>query len=522
MDGITRRRMMATGAAASLPVLLAACGGGSGSKSGGGAATTAEKPKKGGRLRIGSVGAGKAESCDPAIGANTIDIARFRQLYNSLVHQNADGSGSQLALAKSIEPNSNGSVWNFKLQEGVEFHNGKTFGTDDAIYSITRPYDTKAGLSGSQLSGFFDPKTGFKKISDTEFEMHLKTPIGDLPRQMTGRDCIMYPEGTTTEDFKKKPIGTGPFKYQSFTAGERSVFTRNDNYWEQGGGPYVDELEIIAIDDSGARANALLAGEIDCAEAFDYDQARAYKSNKQIVLLNAETTGTYPYVFRTDKAPFDNPDVRLAMKLAVDRSKLVDIAFAGFGSVANDMFGKGLPGYPQEPQREYDPEQAKALLKKAGHDSLDVTLYYPIINAGEKAAPVYAEQAKAAGINMKVAKFPAGTDFNVAPTFPAFVTNWGNTILDVGVWMLSDSSYNEGWFNKGWDKIYHEATATTDLDHRNELMMELNKTWYEQSGHLIWGYYNNVDGLAPNVRGAYPSKVEFGLSNYDYKAYWLA
>jgi peptide/nickel transport system substrate-binding protein len=509
---------MATGAVASVPLVLAACGGDDKRS----ATNAEEKPKKGGRLRVGSVGVGKAESCDPAIGYNTIDIARFRQLYSYLVKQNADGSGAELSLAESIEPNSDGSVWNVKIKEGVEFHNGKTFTAADAIYSMTRPFDTEAGLSGSALSAFMDT-SGFKKISDTEFEMRLKTPVGDLPIKMVGRDCLMYPEGTSTEDFKKRPIGTGPFKYESFKAGERSLFSRNDNYWEQGGGPYVDEVEIIAINDSGARANALLAGEIDCAEAFDYDQARAYKDNDQLQLLDAVTTGTYPYVFRTDTDPFKDADVRLAMKLAMDRPKMVDIAFAGFGTVANDMFGKGLFGYPDDlPQREYDPEQARALLKKAGHDSLDVTLYWPVENAGQKAAPVYAEQAKAAGINLKVEKFPAGTDMNVAPTFPAFITNWGNTILDVGIWMLTTSTYNEGWFNKGWDRMFQEASATTDSARRDEIMKELNKIWYEESGHMIWGYYNNVDGLAANVRGAYPSKVEFGLSNYDYKAYWLA
>ena len=522
-DGITRRRMMAVSAAAGLPLVLAACGGKSGGRTPTSATkTTAEKPVKGGRLRVGSVGSGKSESLDPAIGYNLIDIARFRQLYNGLVHLAPDGSGPKPVLAESIEPNKNATVWNFKLHQGVEFHNGKTMTADDVIYSLRRPFDTKAGLSGSALSAFLNPSTGIKKISATEFELHLKTPVGNLLSQMTGRDCLIYPEGADKADFKKQPIGTGPFKYQSFTPGERSVFLRNDSYWEQGGGPYVDELEIIAINDNAARANALLAGEIDCAEAFDYDQARAYKDNKQVVLLNAQTTGCYPYVFRTDKAPFTDPNVRLAMKLAVDRPKLVDIAFAGFGTVANDMFGKGLPGYPEEPQRKYDPEQAKSLLQKAGHDSLDVTLYYPAENAGQKAAPVYAEQAKAAGINLKVAKFPAGTDFNVAPTFPAFITNWGGDILGVGVWMLSTSTYNEGWHDKGWDKIYHEAAATTDEARRAELMQELNKTWYDQSGHLVWGYYNNVDGLSPKVRGAYPSKVEFGLSNYDYKAYWLA
>ncbi len=518
---MTRRRLIASGAAVSLPVVLAACGGGSSGGSKSASQTTDAKPKKGGRLRIGHVGAGKDESLDPGIGAHVIDIARFRQLFDTIARKAPDGSGTELVLAESLEPNADGTVWNMKLRSGVQFHNGKTMTADDVIYSLRRPFDTKAGLSGSALASVLDPKTGFKKVGDLEIEFHLTSPSGDLGALMTFRDASIYPEGFT--DFKH-PIGTGPFSFVSFTVGERSLFKRNDNYWQKGGGPYVSELEIITIPDSAARANALLGGEIDIADGFDYDQARAYKDDKRVVLLNSPTTSGYQFVQRTDTKPFTDNNVRLAFKLCADRQQMIDVAFAGFGKVQNDMFGKGLAGYPDDiPQREYDPEQAKSLLAKAGFaDGIDIDIYYDQPNGALKAATAYVEQAKAAGVNIKVKQFPPNTDFATAPKFPLWCTNWGGDILNVGTYFLSSSSYNEGWFNKGWDKIFKEATGTLDKDRRIELMKELNTIWHNEGPHVIWGSYNTIDALAPNVRGAVPVAVEFGLSNYDLKSYWLA
>lgn len=518
--GITRRGLMATGAAASLPLALAACGGNDSSS--GGTSTEAEKPRKGGRLRVGHQGAGKDESLDPGLGAQLIDAARFRQLYDQIAHRAADGSGPELRLATSLEPNSDGTVWQLKLRDDVEFHNGKRMTADDVIYSLTRPFDTRAGLSGSALSAFIDPaRGGFRKVSDTEIQINCHTACGDLASQMMGRDCLVYPDGFT--DFRR-PIGTGPFSYVSFTVGERSLFRRNDNYWDTSRGPYVDELEFISIPDSTARANALLGGEIDVCDLFDFDQARAYQNNPKVRLLRSPTTAGIQFVTRTDSKPGNDPDVLLAFKLAADRKKMCDIAFAGFARVQNDMFGQGLAGYPDDvPQREYDPEQAKSLLARAGYGGgLDIDFHYMDGNPSQKAGSVYAEQAKAAGFNVKVKPFPPNQSFNTAPAFPFWATTWGGDILGVGLWFLSNSSYNEGLRDARFDTLYREASATLDRDRRLELMKEMNLLWHDRGPHVIWGCNDTIDGLAPNVRGAYVTPVEFGLSNYDLKAYWLA
>ena len=399
LDGRLSRGNLLKGAAAlgigMSPLLAAACGGGSGTSSS--AATATGGPKRGGTLRLGFVGGGTAETVDPFIGVTPIDEGRIQNLFDPMVIVNPDLTTSP-GLALEWNPNADATVYEVKLRDGVTFHNGKTFGADDVIYSIQQM--SKPANFGSYpfVSGI--DVNNMKAISKNLVRIPLKVPDADLAANFTYYNTWMIPAGFT--DFKH-PIGTGPFEFVSFTPGQQSLFKKNPNYWVTGK-PYVDELKITSISDPTARLNALLSGQIDGMAQLPFQEAKAHQASGDINVLVAPSPQAMMFYMDTQKAPFSDNRVRQAFRLIADRPALIEGAISGFGTVGNDIAGKGLPFYDTSlPQRTQDIEKAKSLLKQAGQENLSVLLQTSDIFPGfVESATLLAQQANAAGVKINL------------------------------------------------------------------------------------------------------------------------
>src|SRR6185295_13981437 len=134
------------------------------------------------------------------------------------------------------------------------------------------------------------------------------------------------------------------FKYQSFTPGQRSVFVRNENYWKSGL-PYVDTLTVIDFSDSASLQNALSTGVIHGAGALEGPQLAALAATGSVRTVKSHTGAITPFTMRVDQAPFNDVNVRQAMRLLVDRKQLIDSALDSYGVVANDLFSPYDPGF---------------------------------------------------------------------------------------------------------------------------------------------------------------------------------
>ena len=301
------------------PLLAAACGGGSSSSSP--ASTASGAPRKGGTLRLGFVGGGTAETVNPYIGVTPIDEGRIQNLYDPLVIVNPDLSTSP-GLALEWNPNADATVWEVKLRDGVTFHNGKTFGADDVIYSIqlmSKPanfgsYPFVAGIDVANM----------KALSKNLVRIPLKTPDADLSANFTYYNTWIVQNGET--DFKN-PVGTGPFEFVSFTPGQQSVFKQNPNYWVTGK-PYVDQLQIQSISDPTARLNALLSGQIDGMAQLPFQEAKAHQASGDINVLVATSPQAMMFYMDTQKPPFNDNRVRQAFRLIADRPALIEGAIS--------------------------------------------------------------------------------------------------------------------------------------------------------------------------------------------------
>src|SRR5579864_5184896 len=263
-----------------LGTLLAACGGGgsSGSSATSTASTTASGAiKRGGTLRLGYVGAGTSETLNPILGVTPIDESRIQSLYDPLVIVNADFS-TRPGLALDWIPNKDATVWEVKLRPGVTFHNGKTFGAEDVIYSIRQ----MAKKTSAALPFVSNIRLGeLKAPNSTTVRIPLASPDASLVENFVYYNTWIMQNGETNFS---RPVGTGPFKFESFTPGQQSVFSKNPHYW-QTGKPYVDTLKILSVTDPTARLNALLAGQIDGLALLPYAQAKAHQAAGDINVL---------------------------------------------------------------------------------------------------------------------------------------------------------------------------------------------------------------------------------------------
>ena len=233
----------------------------------GGIVSTAQQalaatPKKGGQVRFAWDLHGPSDTLDPALFTSSLDYGRGRLTYNSLTRFQEDLT-VRPELATSFEANSTATEWTFKLRKGVEWHDGSKFSADDVIYSMRRHLGEDSVSKAKVLVGSVK-----EWIKDDDYTVRavLDEPNGELPIILGTFHFKIVKNGTT--DFQA-PVGTGPYKIKEFKPGVRSVHTRNDNYWNDEGGPYIEEFEAFGITDNVARVNALISGDIQMSANLD-------------------------------------------------------------------------------------------------------------------------------------------------------------------------------------------------------------------------------------------------------------
>ena len=394
---------LVAGAGVALGPTLAACGGGGTSPSPTPSATSGG-PKKGGHLRVGTVGGSAKETADGQLAGTTIpEVALNIQVYDALMGWSHDYQ-LEKRLAEEVTPSADASKWTVKLRQGLEFHDGKTVTADDVVFSFLRIIDPKAPKTGAASLALLK-SSGIRKVDDLTVEFTLTQPNAVFAEALGYYINCILPVGFDP----KKPIGTGPFKLTSFLPGQQIVFAPFPNYYGQV--PWVDELTIIEFADTTARVNALLGGTVDVISDLPSAQVPVVQGNASLRVLDAKTGAWQPITMRIDQKPFSDVRVRQAFKLIPDRQAMIEQAYAGFGAIGNDMYSPFDPGYPKDlPQRVQDYAQAKSLLKAAGYDKLAVTLNTSnaVGSGAVAAAQVFAEQAKGAGVTVTVNKLDIG------------------------------------------------------------------------------------------------------------------
>ena len=513
--GLSRRDLLrgavASGALVATGGLLAACGGGSS-----GTAAAVRALRAGGNLRVGVAGGGAQDTIDAHVPLTDPDVARVYQLYEPLAIRNEQFE-LEMVLAESIEADGKPDVWIVKLRDGVTFHDGRPLTADDVLYSLRRILDPKRPGRGAAAIGYIDlPRS--KKIDDQTVRIALRSANVAFPD-----DLGQYFNGIVPVGYNpKRPVGTGPFKFQSFTPGQQSVFVKNADYWRTGE-PHVDQVTIVDFADDTARVSALLGGQVDAITNLSGPQIAQIQSNPQTQALISRTGAWQPFTMRVDQAPFDDVRVRQAMRLLVDREQMVAQALNGQGRIANDLYAPYDPAYASDlPQRAVDIEQARSLLKAAGRSDLSVELTTsPVYQGIVPAAQVLAEQAKAAGVNIKVNRVDSSVFYGPNYLKWNFAQDYWftrNYLQQVSQSTLATAPYNEThWLDPKYGRLIKQARTELDETTRNEMLHEAQQLEYDKGGYIVWSFSNQVDGYSSSVSGFVPSKAGVPLTNYGFR-----
>ena len=522
---LTRRSLLQKGGSGLVVVSgagwLAACGGGkSGSSPSTGASggTAGGTPKRGGTLRLGGSGGGANDTLDGQNALSNVDFATAYALFDPITK--VDDKGKVVpVLAESLEPNRDGTEWTIRLRPNVKTHDGKPYTATDLLYSLRRIQRKK--YPGAVSFGPIDLKAA-KAMDARTLRIPFDKPYAIFDQGLALVQSVMVPR-----DFDpKKPIGTGPFKYVSFTPGRQASFVRNDEYWDEGK-PYLDKLVITYISDETSQINALQSGQVD---AVDYLSSKsitaAQGAGAQVIISKTGAWG--PITMRVDRAPFTDVKVRQALRMLVDRKQMLEQVFAGNGSVGNDVWGIFDPAFKGAglQQRQPDVEQAKSLLKQAGQSDLRLELFATPITPGEvESAEVFATQAKQAGVSVRVNRqttttFFANTylkgDFAIDywPYQPYLVAT-GQAVVKGAPFSATHQA------DAGYDKLYRQATGEVDETKRNEIIAEMLKFDYEKGGNVIPYYFPVIDAVSSKVKGVRTGVTGVALGGFDFANIWM-
>jgi peptide/nickel transport system substrate-binding protein len=495
-------------------VFVAGCSSSAATSSSGGNGT----PRKGGTLRFGGQGGANTDTLDAHNPLTNTDNARVPMLYDPLVRLDNQGH-TQLVLAESITPNATGTEWTIKIHPGVVTHQGKPFTAKDVLFSFRRIITNK--FAGAIALGPIDLAAS-KAVNATTVLLKYKRPFAVLVEALSQYSCNMVPEGYDP----KKPDGTGPFKYKSFTPGVESTFVRNEHYWLPGR-PYLDAIVTTNIADETTQVNGLQSGQLDIVNFLSASSVAALRGGGYKVNIS-KTGGWGPFTMRVDQKPFSDPRVRQALRLAIDREQMLKQVFGGYGTVGNDVVGIVEKNYDKTlPQRHQDIGQAKALLAQAGYPDLRLELITTPNAPGQiPAAEVFASQAKATGVTVNVRRQTATDYFASSYLKVPFSQDYSPTqpyLIAIGQNLIGKSSpYNPTFQDDHeYNALYAQAISTLDAAKQTELVHRLQTIEYERGGYIIPYFFPTIEAMDSKVKGVEPSASALSPGGLDWKNFWL-
>ncbi|MBB4302016.1 peptide/nickel transport system substrate-binding protein [Rhodobium orientis] len=493
-EGLTRRRFMQHAAALGITASAASVFWGQ--------SVRAAEPQKGGTFRLGIGHGSTTDSLDPATFENLYMQVVGSTIYNCLTEVANDGSLVP-ELAESWDVTEDAKTWTFKLRPGVTFHNGKTMDAGDVIASFQHHMgeDSKSGAKP-----IVEQITDIKADGDDKVAFTLKEGNADFPFIVSDYHLAILPATDGKVD-ATAGIGTGGYTIATYDPGVRTDLKRFETYWKPDRA-HFDAAQVLVIIDPAARTNALTTGEIDAMDRVDLKTAHLLKRNRSVKIEEVSGTQHYTFAMRCDIAPFDNNDVRLALKNAIDREALVKTILRGHGVVGNDHpIGQSNRFHADDlEQRTYDPEKAKYHLKQAGLSELKVDLSAAdaAFPGAVDAAVLYREHAAKAGIDINVVREPNdGYWSNVWLKKPFCAVYWGGRPTED--WMFS-TAYAKGvpwndthWDNDAFNKLLIEARAELDEDKRRQMYYEMQELCRDDGGTIIPMFANYVMATSDKV-----------------------
>ena len=466
--------------------------------------TARSAPAKGGQFRVGLDDGNTTDSMDPATYNSRfmITMAHTHRNFLTEITPENDVTGE---LAESWETSPDAKTWVLKLRKGVEFHIGKTFDAADAVASLNHHRGEKSTSGAKSLLASVE---SIKAEDKNTLVIKLASGNADLPFMLTDYHLVMLPADGEGKVSFENLAGTGGYVVKAFNPGVQASLERFPNYWKSDRA-HFNAVEYTAIPDVNARQTALLTNSLDAMIECDFKTVQMLERD-QTLRVDEVPTGTYVSMpMHQDVAPFDNPDVRLAFKYAVDREATVKMVLNGHGSIGNDQPVSPIMPYfdPSLEQRTYDPDKAKFHLRKAGLENLKVELSAAdvVITSGVDMALLFSETARAAGIDVKVVRESNDSYWsNIWLKKPFCLAGWGQRPTPDIIFTLgyaAGADWNDSHFrNDRFNQLLLQARAELDKKRRTGMYGEMQRILRDDGSVIIPFFRNWIYARRANVQ----------------------
>lgn len=470
-------------------------------------------PKKGGKLRV---------------LANLDDIAHphayswgqemfMRQVLETLTVTGADNVTRPLLLDR-WEASDDVKVWTLHLRKDVTWSDGRPFTADDVVWNFLHALDPASGSSFLSLFASFimetyetdkmdedgQPITGYRLWRDDAIEKLDEHTV----RLKGQRPNVLVPEHLFHEEFfiidprdegtfGPDSYSTGPYRLVDFKKGQHCLMQAREDYW--GSGPYISELEWLDLGtDPNAQLAAIVSGQVDGLMWVDNAALDTLKEAEHVQIYEVPSANTGAVRMRVTEKPFDDPRVRKALRLAIDREAVLQLGLNGLGYLGeHHLVSKYHADYGPVTPLERDVEQARALLAEAGHpDGIDAELYLKSAPSWESnIVQSMLSQWAEAGIRIKMRPVPPAQYWEMWKKVPLGFTDWNHRPLGSMLYDLvlrTGGEWNESAYsNARFDKLLDDVNATLDIEERRKIMTELEELIMED-GPLVQPVYRNV------------------------------
>lgn len=407
-------------------------------------------------------------------------------------------------VAKSWEVSADGLTYTFSLHPGARFHDGTDLDAEAVKWNFEDYLNPKRG---SGMRAYFTDIDRVEAVDKHTVRIILKEPnhffLTILAGYRTGFLMISPTAFTKAgpDDYRKHPVGAGPFKFQEWVPNDHVTLVRNEHYWKPGL-PYLDKVVFRILTDPMTQVSALRAGEVDLINSLSPELVRVVERDRNLTVLTGPETTPMVAILNVSKPPFDDLRVRKAIGCyGIDRIEIVQKALMGLATPMVGFAGPGVKGYVDLTRMcPYNPEQARALLKEAGYDEKN-PLRFSITTNPEKAvfaniATLLKSQYAKLGVEVKV-------DVKDKVTWMAEMVGklrctWDQSVEDL---LALITTHNNNFLNEttsSWnischkdtnvDAYYHRLKLAASADDRQKLSEELlryvgeNMYWVSVSG----------------------------------------
>ena len=460
---------------------------------------------------------------DPHFSTSSNDIRVSFNLFDNLSSRHPDGKlYPGLATEWKLE---GPTTWRFKLRQGVKFHNGDPFTSADAKWSIERTYDpavkTMVATALTTIDHIDAPDPFTLVITTKKPDPLLPARLAFYGGQIVPRK---YVEAVGNDSFNAKPVGTGPVRFGSWVKDDRAVLEANPDYW--GGRIDVDRWIMRPIPETAPRIAALLKGEVDIITQLPPDQAERVTGNPSTRVTGALYAGLYVLGVNSKRPPLDNPLVKQALSLAIDREAIVKELWRGRGLVPNGPIAKGDNHFDASlPPLVYRPGDARDLLKKAGYRNeeifIETTVAY--VSQDKAMSEAIAAMWREIGVNVKVEVIEYSVRAQKGREKSYKGVWWADPTSTLGdpdgmMWrLLGPGGPMDYWRHPEFDELGNAARFSVDEKFRADAYKKMTQIFLE---HLPWlpviQPYEDY-GLQKHVEWTANPNQQFELRRFNFK-----